>query len=352
MTRIWTFYVAPGLRSLKRDWRSGELALLALALLLAVTAVSSVGFLSDRVSAALDRSSAQMLGGDLVLRADEPIAHEVLAQAEALGLAVSLYRTLSSMASSEKGMRLVSLKAVDASYPLRGELLLRDETSPQGRAAASGPSPRSAWIDPQLTSLLGVQVGDTIELGESALRIEGVIAYEPDRGVQFINVAPRVMMRLEDLAATGLLGPASRVRDTAKLAGPAQAVQAYRSWLEPRLARGQRLSEPGEARPEIQRSLDRAYQFLTLVALLTVIIAAVAVALAARRFSRRHRDGVAVMRCMGAGRRRIASMFCVEFLMLALCTAVLGVALAFLVQAGLAWLVAALLDVDLPTPSW
>src|SRR5690606_29431413 len=246
MARIWTFYVAPGLRSLQRDWRSGELALLALALLLAVTAVCSVGFLSDRVSAALDRSSAQMLGGDLVLRADEPIAREVLDQAAAFGLDVSLYRTLSSMASSRQGMRLVSLKAVDAAYPLRGEVLLRDEVTPQGRAAASGPSPQSVWIDPQLTSLLGVQVGDTIELGETALRVEGVIAYEPDRGVQFINVAPRVMMRLDELAATGLLGPASRVRDVTSFAGPQQAVAAYRQWLEPRLERGQRLSEPGE----------------------------------------------------------------------------------------------------------
>src|SRR5690606_32579976 len=125
MTRIWTCYLAPGLRALKRDWRSGELGLLALALLIAVTAVGSVGFLSDRVSAALDRSSAQMLGGDLVLRADEPVAQEVIDQAAALGLEVSLYRTMSSMASTQKGMRLVSLKAVDASYPLRGELLLR-----------------------------------------------------------------------------------------------------------------------------------------------------------------------------------------------------------------------------------
>ena len=349
---LWSRYLAPGLRALKRDWRSGELGLLALALLIAVTAVGSVGFLSDRVSAALDRSSAQMLGGDLVLRADEPVARETLDQAMALGLEASTYRTLSSMANSPGGMRLVSLKAVDASYPLRGELLLRDDAVPQGRPAASGPTPGTVWIDPQLTSLLHVDVGDTIELGEASFRIEGVIAYEPDRGVQFINVAPRVMMRLDELASTSLLGPASRVRDVASFAGPEQAVAAYRQWLEPRLARGQRLSEPGEARPEIQRSLDRAYQFLTLVALLTVVISAVAVALAARRFSRRHRDGVAVMRCMGAGRRQLAAMFSIEFLLLALCAAALGVALAFLVQAGLAHLVAALLDVDLPGPSW
>ncbi|WP_397475672.1 ABC transporter permease [Pusillimonas sp.] len=350
--RLWSRYLVPGLRALKRDWRSGELGLLALSLLIAAAAVSSVGFLSDRVSKALDRSSAQMLGGDLALAADEPIAREVWEQAAAQGLEASSYRVLSSMANTEGGMRLVSLKAVDTAYPLRGELMLRGDAPAQGVAAAGGPSPGTVWIDPQLTGLLGIDVGDDISLGESTLRIAGVISYEPDRGVQFINVAPRVMMRLDELPATGLLGPASRVRDVAKFAGPETGVRAFGNWLEPRLKPGQRLTEPGEARPEIQRSLDRAYQFLTLVALLTVVIAAVAVALAARRFSRRHRDGVAVMRCMGAPRRQLAAMFCVELLLLALCAASLGVVVAYLIQAGLAQLVASLLDVDLPRPSW
>ncbi|HUH88040.1 MAG TPA: FtsX-like permease family protein [Pusillimonas sp.] len=350
MKKWWNRFLAPSFRALKRDWRSGELGLLALALVIAVTAVSSVGFLSGRVSAALDRSSAQMLGGDLVLTADEPIGQAVLEQAVQSGLEVSRYQTMSSMVDAPGGMRLVSLKAVDGKYPLRGELLLRGEA--QDNAVHGGPAPGTAWVDPQLTGLLDVNLGDTITIGESALTISGVISYEPDRGVQFINVAPRVMMRLDELPATGLLGPASRVRDAANVAGEQTAVQAYRQWLEPRLGRGQRLSEPGEARPEIQRSLDRAHQFLTLVALLTVIIAAVAVALAARRFSRRHRDGVAVMRCIGAARAQIASMFAIEFVALALVCATLGVALAFAVQAGLAQLVSSLLDVDLPAPGW
>lgn len=352
MIRLWNTYLAPGLRALKRDWRSGELTLLGLALLIAVVAVSSVGFLSDRASSALDRSTAQMLGGNLVIRADEPIGSELLEHASGGGLGLSQYQMLSSMVSTEGGMHLVSLKAVDASYPLRGELLLKSDGRPEGEPAHGGPAPGSVWVDPQLVGLLGVDVGDTIALGEASFRIGGVISYEPDRGVQFINVAPRVMVRLEELAGTGLLGPASRVRYVAAFAGPPAAVQAFQQWLEPRLARGQQLTEPGQARPEIERSLTRAHQFLTLVALLTVIIAAVAVALAARRFSRRHRDGVAVMRCMGAGRSQLAIMFSTEFLMLALCAATVGVVLAFLLQEAMAQIVAALLDVDLPGSSW
>lgn len=345
-------YLSPGLRALRRDWRSGELWLLAVSLLIAAAAISSVGFLSDRVSKALDRSSAQMLGGDLALASDERVADSILEQAATLGLENSAYRVLSSMASTDSGMRLVSLKAVDTAYPLRGELMLRQDGSGQGAAVVGGPGPGEVWIDPQLTGLLGIHVGDRLSLGETTFKVSAVISYEPDRGVQFINVAPRVMMRLDDLPATGLLGPASRVRDVVKFAGPQPQLQAFVSWLEPRLAPGQRLSHPGEARPEIQRSLNRAYQFLTLVALLTVVIAAVAVALAARRFSRRHRDSVAIMRCIGAGRRQLAVMYSVELVCLALSAASVGVVLAYGIQAGITELVSSLLDVELPRPSW
>lgn len=345
-------YLAPGFRALRRDWRSGELVLLAISLLIAAAAISSVGFLSDRVSKALDRSSAQMLGGDLALSSDEPVDESILNRAAELGLESSSYRVLSSMASTDTGMGLVSLKAVDPSYPLRGELLLRQEGSRQGTRAVGGPGPGKVWIDPQLTGLLGIDVGDLISLGESSFAVDAVISYEPDRGVQFINVAPRVMMRLDDLPATGLLGPASRVRDVVKFAGPEAQLQAFESWLEPRLEPGQRLSHPGEARPEIQRSLNRAYQFLTLVALLTVVISAVAVALASRRFSRRHRDSVAVMRCIGAGKRQLAVMFVTELVVLAILAASVGVVLAYGIQAGVTGLVSSLLDVGLPQPSW
>lgn len=351
MMSLWNRLLVPGLRALSRDWRSGELGLLAFALLIAVTAVCSVGFLSDRVAGALDRSSAQMLGGDLALSADEPIDQGLLEHAAALGLEVSQYRSTSSMVDASGGMRLVSLKAVDVAYPLRGELLLTDETA-QGRPAQGGPPAGTVWVDPQLTGMLGVGVGDVITVGDSSLTISGIIRYEPDRSVQFINVAPRVMMRLDELPATGLLGPASRVADVAKFAGAQDVVLSYRQWLEPRLARGQRMLGPGDTRPEIQRSLDRAHQFLTLVALLTVVIAAVAVALAARRFSRRHRDGVAVMRCLGAARKQIGRMFAVEFLVLALCAATLGIVAAFAIQEGLAHLVSVILGVDLPAASW
>jgi len=342
----------PGLRAFRRDWRSGELRLLLLALVVAVAAVASVGFLADRVAAALEGNSAQMLGADLVLRADEPLPPEFGEQARSLGLAVSRGMRLSSMASAQGGMRLVSLKAVDAAYPLRGELRLAAPGGAAGPAVSGGPAPGTVWVDPQLTSLLGVREGDVIQLGESSLRVAGIIAFEPDKGVQFINIAPRVMMRLDDLPATGLTGPASRLRYDMRVAGGPRAVAAFRSWLEPRLDRGQQLALPGQARPEIQRSLTRAHQFLVLVALLTVVVAAVAAALAARRFNRRHQAGFAVMRCLGASQAQLGAMLLVEFLMVALLSALAGTLIGYAVQEGLAHLASAWLDKTLPAPSW
>src|SRR5690606_3517431 len=184
--------------------------------------------------------------------------------------------------------------------------------------------PGTVWVDPQVLGLLGMAVGDDLQVGESALKITRVIAYEPDRGMQFVNVAPRVMMNLEDLPATGLVAPGRRISYHLLVAGAVESVADYQHWLEQNMQRGQRLSTLETNRPEVQRALARADQFLMLVALLTVMIAAVAIALAARRFGLRHQDGIAVLRCLGASKAQLSWMLWVEFLLLAVGASLLG----------------------------
>src|SRR5690606_12095459 len=167
---------------------------------------------------------------------------------------------------------------------------------------AQGPQRGTVWVDNQLLGLLGVLVGDTVEVGALELTIAGIIRHEPDRGTQFVNLAPRLMMHLADLPAAGLLGPGSRVHYHLLIAGDTAQIRGMREWLEPRLEPGQRLSTLEESRPEVSRVIERAERFLVLVALLSVLVAAIAVALAARQFTRRHTDGVAILRCLGAGR--------------------------------------------------
>jgi len=340
-------FIVSGFRALRRDWRSGELRLLLMALIVAISAVTSVGFLSERVSAALNRTTAQMLGGDLVLRADSPIDLPVLEEAQRLGLQYSRGMQFSSMVSTASTMQLVSIKAVDDAYPLRGSLQIHN-----GEISAAGAPPQgSLWVDAQLPALLGVKAGDTLRLGDAGFVIRGLIENEPDRSVQFINMAPRVLMRYDEVDRTGLLGFGSRVHYYLSVAGSASAVDAFREWLLPRLDRGERVEQPGSARPEIRQALARAQNFLTLVALLTVLVAAVAVGLAARRFNQRHVDGFAVMRCLGISQRQLTAQLLVEFIALSLIAALIGTLAGYAVQALLVYAASEWLDVVLPAAS-
>ncbi len=345
------FFVMASVRALRRDWRSGELRLLALALVVAVTAVSSVAFLAQRVERALDRDAAQMLGGDLVLGSGQDLPAAFATQAGALGLETAQTREFPSMILHGEESQLVAVKAVSAAYPLRGSVRLQDAASGAGgRAVGAGPPAGSVWVDPQLMGLLQLALGDSVTLGESRLRVAGVIAHEPDRSLRFVNVAPRVLMAVENLPATGLLGPGARVRHQLLVAGPDARVRTYHDWLQERLQPGQQLSTLENSRPEVQRTLDRGRQFLSLVALLTVMLAAVAVALAARRHCLRQQDGIAIWRCLGASRRQIGAVQLGELALLAVLAAAAGLVFAGLIQQGLASWAGRWLDVHLPAP--
>lgn len=345
-------YFLSGVRALLRDARSGELRLLVVALVVAVAAVSSVGFLTSRVVHGLERNSAQMLGGDLALQTSDPMPAAFIGAATRRGLSTASTVQFPSMLSTADDSQLVSLKAVGSGYPLRGTLELADAPGAVGLPAHGVPQPGTIWVDAQVLALLGLHLGDTVQVGDAHMKVVRIIAFEPDRGARFVNFAPRVMMNLADLPATGLVGPGSRVRYTLLVAGSSQGVDSYESWLTPQLHAGQELRTLGSARPEIESSLTRARQFLVLAALLAVMVAAVAVALAARRFVLRHRDGVAVMRCVGATRLQLAAMLWVEFSLLALAAAVIGTLIGYGMQFVWAGAVAAWFGTVLPPAGW
>lgn len=341
-----------GLQAFLRDWRAGELRLLLLALVIAVAAVTSVGFLADRAGQVLQRDAAQMLGGDLVLRSGNPLPEDFAAEALRRGLNVGHTVQFPSMAMRGDASTLVSLKAVDDAYPLRGALEVAIAPEDPGSAVSHAPRPGTLWADAQLLAVLQAEPGDTLDVGDLSLEVAGIIRHEPDRGTQFVNLAPRLLMHVSDLPAAGLLGPGSRVRHYLLVAGEPAVVRGYRQWLEPRLERGQRLSTLEDSRPEVTRVIERAESFLVLVALLSVLVASIAIGLAARQFTRRHTDGVAVLRCLGASRGSILGMLWVEFTLVALVGATAGIVLGFLAHHGLTGMLAGWLDTPLPAPTW
>ena len=346
---MWRF----ALKQTWRDFRAGDLRLLGLAVLVAVAAISSVGFLSDRVARALERDAGQMLGADLVLELPAPASQEWIDQAQQDGLSAIRTWNFPSMVGGASGqLQLASVKAVEQGYPLRGQLRTSTGITEPDAPTAVAPDVGKVWVDGQLLALLGLSVGDTLSVGSQALVIDRVITYEPDRGLQFVNVAPRALIRAEDLAKSGLLGPGSRVRHSMLVAGDAQAVNRFRDWIKPQLTPAQELVTVNDGRPEIARTLERANEFLTLVVMIAVLIAAVAVALGARRFSQKQQPSIAVMRCCGATQASVTKLLAIEFTLVAFAGSLAGLTLGWLAQMALVNLMQGFVSERLPGVGW
>ncbi|MFO1216452.1 MAG: FtsX-like permease family protein [Burkholderiaceae bacterium] len=348
-------------RQTLRDFRAGELRLLALAVTLAVAALSAVAFFSDRLNLGLARDAAALLGGDAVVGSDQPTPPELLQRATGLGLRTATSAAFPSMgrAPDELGgaSRLVAVKAVSDGYPLRGQLRLKAAPDAPERELAGAPVRGTVWVDAQLLEALQLQVGDELLLGDSALRIAQIIVLEPDRGTGFMSFAPRVMLNQADLPATGLVQPASRVSYRLALAAPAgrgAALRDYVAWAEQRIKavplRGVRVESLQSGRPEMRQTLDRAEKFLNLVALLSALLAAVAVGIAARDFAQRHLDDCAMQRVLGLSQARIAGAYTLQFAGVGALASIAGVLLGFVVHYVFVWLLAGLVDAALPRP--
>ena len=345
-----------GWRTLWRDLRSGDLRLVMVAVVLAVAALTAVGFFADRLKGGLQRDARQLLGGDAVVSSDNPTPQIVLDKARSLGLVVNStlgFPTMARAAEAQGGAtKLVALKAVEEGYPLRGSLLVSADPDAAERPTRDVPRPGQAWVDAPLLESLGLKLGDSLLLGESTLKITSVIVVEPDRGAGFMNFAPRVMVHQADVAATKLIQPASRINYRMAVAGANPAVKVFVDWADAQVkagtVRGVRVESLQSGRPEMSQTLDRAEKFLSLVALLAALLSAVAVALAARAFAASHLDDCAMLRVLGLSQRTIASSYAFEFALVGVFASAVGVLLGYIVHYLFVVLLAGLVSTDLP----
>ncbi len=349
-----------GWRSLWRDLRSGELRLLIVAVTLAVAALTAVGFFADRLKGGLQRDARQLLGGDAVIVSDNLAPAAFTAKARALGLDVTQTLGFPTMgrASDTKGgtAKLVALKVVAPGYPLRGSLKIASQVGGVERLTRSVPAPGQAWVEAPVLDALGLQMGDDLLLGDSRLRIAEIIVNEPDRGAGFMSFAPRVMIHQQDVAATGLIQPASRISYRLAVAGEDKSVARFVTWAQDEVKqqrlRGVRVESLEGGRPEMSQTLDRAEKFLNLIALLAALLSAVAVALAARGFALAHLDDCAMLRVLGLSQRRIALAYVFEFGLIGLLASALGLLLGYALHHVFVLLLAGLVDTDLPSAGW
>jgi len=338
-------------RMLAREWRGGELGVLVMALVLAVGVVSGISAFTTRLQTALAQESHRFLAADIVVSSGRELPQDWLAHAQAQGLQVAVTLSFPSMvAAGDEAMSLASIKAVSDAYPLRGDLTYSLQPFGAVQPAGHGPARGEVWLDSRLFALLGVKPGDAVTIGEAELKVAAATRTEPDQSSSFYNYGPRILMHYDDIPATRVVQPGSRVEYRQLYAGTEQAINEFNHWLQPQLQDGQRVVSVEEGQPGIGSALARAESFLLLAGSLAVVLAGVAVALAARRFSERHHDYVAIFKSLGATSATVNRLYGNSLLLLGAGATLLGCLLGWLMQALFFHLFAEQLPVQ-PGPS-
>ena len=339
------------LLALARDGKSGELRVLLLALLVAVSAMTAVGFFTSRVSLAVDQQAGEVLAADLRLQSRQPLERNYFQMAADAGLRFAELSTFPSVAFKGEESALIAVRAVSPGYPLRGRLKIADEAFGPARETSRLPGAGEAWLESRLFAQLGAKIGDRIQVGATELTVTQVLDYRPDQGSQFVDLAPTLLMRLEDVPATGLLQEGSRISHAALFAGETAAITALKRQLESLKEPGQRIADLRDSSPQIRSAIDRAGRFLSLSGLATLLLAAIAVAISARRYVARHLDTAALMKSLGAPQRLVLGISVLELLMIGLLAGVLGAVIGYAAQEGIAYLLKDLVRGELPRPA-
>ncbi len=333
-------------------WRAGALRVLVFALVLAVVAITAVGFFTKRVESALSQQGALLLGGDLAVLADHEIPTDFITKAKQAGLVSVKTYEFPSMVTAGEQSQLAEIKAVERDFPLRGDMTLAASIADAGTVVKAAPQLGEVWVEPRLANLLDLQVGDTLGVGEKNMRIGAILLHEPSRGGDMFSFAPRLMMNAQDLPETKLIQFGSRAKYQLLLAGDPNEIQTYHQQMRPQLGRGERIEDLRNARPEIKLALDKAEQFLGLSAMVSVILAMVAMLLSSLPYIKQSLDTFALMRCFGASQKIVLQVLVIQTLLIAFFSATIGVIIAYFAQLGLAKLAGNLFVDTLPAVSF
>ena len=336
------------LRLLLREWRSGELAVLLLSLTVSVAALTGVSFLVDRIGRAVEAQASEVLAADLRVEADVVLQPADLAQAKQLGLRTANVTTLLSVVFNGDVSQLANIRAVTDGYPLRGQLTVADSAFAAGTIASGIPAAGECWPDSRLAAALGVGIGGQLNVGQQTLRVTRILISRPDQNATFVEFAPALLINDADLAATKLVQPASRARYALLLAGSRGQLGKFRAWHELSGAAAERLADVSDGSPQIGTASKRAARFLALASLVAVLLCAVAVAMSARSYVRRHLDVVALLKTLGESRRFVLSVSLLQLTAMAVTASALGALFGWVTQIWLVKLLQGLLRSDLP----
>ncbi len=340
------------LRSFPRELRSGEVLVLLAAVVLAVGALTAVGFLTDRISKAVERQANEVLAADLRLRSQEPIPDELRDRARDSGLETADMVSFPSVVYRGEESALTRLVGVSQGYPLRGGVRISDRLFGTEQPAAGIPAEGTVWADGALMARLDAGIGDRLEVGSASFEIAAVVTYRPDQSIGFASLAPTLLMNEADIDATELIGVGSRVRYALLVAGAPDDVERFSEAIEDSLPESLRLSSAEESSERAFAAADRAQRFLSLTAVISLLLSAVAIAMSARRFAHRRMDAVALMKSLGATQSFVIAVALVQLVLVGLIGVAAGSAVGFVAESVLSWILADILAGDLPEPGF
>jgi putative ABC transport system permease protein len=338
------------MRTLLREWKSGELGVLVLAITVAVAALTGVGFLVDRIGIAVDNQAGEVLAADLRLESGQVMDDRAIAEAERRGLTVARVTGLFSVVFNGDFNQLTSLRSVSARYPLRGKVMLSDEPFGKPDLARGIPQPGEVWPDSRLAAALGAGIGTQLSIGAATFKVSRILISRPDQGATFLELAPSLIMNEADLDSTQLVQPGSRLRRAQLFAGPRPEIAAFKEWLEKNKKPNEEIEDVEDSAPQIKSAIDRSARFLSIASLVAVLLCAIAVAMAARRYVKRHLDSVALLKTLGATRSFTLVVSLSQLVMIGLGAAILGSLIGFGAQAWLVKVLSGWLRGDLPPP--
>ncbi|MEE9354917.1 MAG: FtsX-like permease family protein [Methylococcaceae bacterium] len=339
------------IRLLFRDGRSGELTLLVLALIIAVTSSTAISLFADRLHRTMSSQAADFLAADLVITSSEEIPVTWLEEATKLNLNQARTAEFSTVLMENDELLLAGIKAVSHKYPLRGKLKTSQQDLSIETTRQQGPKQGETWIEKRILGKLKLKLDDDLIVGEKKLTITELITYEPDKRGDLYSLSPRVMMNDADLEATQVLKPGSHVHYFFQFTGTTESVAAFRQWVKPQLNPSQRLMDIHEDRPELGSALSRAERYLGLSSIVVIIIAGVAIAMTSRRYSERHFNSAAIMRCLGSKQSEILRLYFYQFLVLGVSASAIGCLFGWFAQEMLFYLLADLFPIKIVAPS-
>jgi len=340
------------LRSFGRELRSGEVIVLLAAVALAVAALTAVGFLTDKIGRAVARQANEVLAADLRLRSPEEIPAEWREAAVRFGLDTAETQSFPSVVFAGEANALATIMAVSETYPLRGSVRIADQLFGEQREVDGIPVRGNVWADSALMARLGIDVGDLIMLGETEVRIDAVLTYRPDQSIGFASLAPSLLVNLEDIPASGLINEGSRVGYALLVAGEESLVDAFYADVENRLPEEVRVRNREDSSERASNAADRAQRFLSLTAVISLLLSAVAIAMSARRFAHRRMDTVALMKSLGASQRFVITAASVQLIMLGIAGVLIGSIVGFTVEELLTRMLKGMIQGDLPSVGW